>query len=474
MKSSKDEENSIVQKVLNTAGRYNLFRRGSRILVGISGGPDSVCLLHVLCCIAGDFDLYLSALHVNHMLRGEDAYLDEEYVKSFCNELKVPLYIEHADAKGYSRKTGISLEEAGREIRYRLYEKYAEKTDADAIALAHNMNDQAETVLLNLIRGTGLDGLTGMEYKRGKIIRPLLNIRREEIENYCRVNNLQPRTDSSNKEDIFTRNRIRLKLIPFIDENFNTDLVYRLSRMTEILKDDRNCLEISADSFFNSPAIKRSKDVVEIEISKLMDLHGALRARVIRKCIGFVKGNVKNISQQHMEDVIKLAAIGKTGTMAHLPGGIRAEISYGILKLYKKSYNEENSQYCYLINIPGEIYIKEIDKTLKADLIENPSIDKLKGNNENKINVQLFDYEKLRGEITVRNRRNGDVFRPVNSPGTKKLKEYFIDKKVPRWERDKFVLVAKGSEIAWIVGHKISDKFKITENTKIILKLEFV
>lgn len=228
----------MITRILDTIKKNGIIKKGDRVVVGVSGGPDSVCLLHVLWRLRKDFDLYIVAVHINHMLRGSESCRDENYVKSLCSELEIELQSICVDIKKVSKEKNMSLEEAGREERYRHFEIVADSVGASRIAVAHNKNDQAETVLMNIIRGSGLDGLKGMDYIRGRIIRPLLDIERNEIEAYCRENSLNPITDSSNLEDIYSRNKIRLNVIPYIDTLFGCNFVKSVDRLNRLVKDD--------------------------------------------------------------------------------------------------------------------------------------------------------------------------------------------------------------------------------------------
>ena len=225
----------MLDKVVEAIKRYKLIENGDKIVTGVSGGPDSVCLLHVLHVLAGKMNIKVFAIHINHMLRGSESDADEAFTREICSKMGINLRSLAFDINEVSRKERISLEEAGRETRYREFQRFADEIGAARIAVAHNKNDQAETILMNLFRGTGLQGLTGMDYIRGRIIRPLLSITRHEIERYCEENSLGYRIDSSNLKGDFTRNRIRLELIPEINKSFGTDLTESINRMALLL-----------------------------------------------------------------------------------------------------------------------------------------------------------------------------------------------------------------------------------------------
>jgi len=464
----------MIERVLDTIKKYNLIEYGDKIVVGISGGPDSVCLLHILHRLIPEYGIELYALHVNHMLRGEDADLDELFVKEFCNSLGVPLRVIASDINKISESSGISLEEAGREVRYRAFEQYAADVGASKIAVAHNKNDLVETVLMNIIRGSGLEGLTGIDYRRGKIIRPLLDIDRKDIEDYCRQNNLSPRIDLSNLENKYTRNKVRLDLIPYITRMFNVDVVESVYRLAALLKDDNDLIEKVALEVYSSCVTSRKPDMVSLDIARLKKNHVSLVKRVLRNAIREVKGNIKGIESKHIDMVMDLMESGKTGLEIHLPGRIRAMRSYGALRIGLGSEKTKTPLFEALITIPGITMVPVLNTSIEASVVEKKliSIEQCNNLRYNSL-VQFFDYDRLSSGIYIRNRRDGDIFKPLKSNGTKKLKEYFIDNKIPREKRDEIPLVAKQNEIVWIIGYKISDKFKVTENTKSVLILKY-
>jgi len=473
--------NSIIDKVLNTIKYNNLINVGETVIAGISGGPDSVCLVHILNTISSIYNFKIIAVHINHMLRGEEAECDEKYAREFCEKLSIEFYSEKIDIRKMSKEESISIEEAGRIARYRQFQIYASNKSAQKIAVAHNKNDNAETVIMNIIRGTGTDGLKGIQYKRDNIIRPLLDVYRYEIDSYCLLNELKPRIDSSNMESIYTRNKIRLDLIPFINKSFNTDIIESIGRTSEIVNCDLEFIEDYAAKALKKCIIEKNFDKIRLDIGILKDFHNSIKNRILRKAIKDVKGNLNGIEKKHIDLLSDIAFNGRTGAMVCLPGKIIGEKSYNILTVSyeetgKKAKTLEYNGFEMKITIPGSNFFQFNNRCycLESEIIssqEAKKINTFKYKMEEK--VQYFDYEALKKGIYLRNRKEGDLFKPLNGKGTKKLKEYFIDKKIPREERDKMFLVATGNEIVWVVGNKTSDKFKANENTKYILKLEF-
>lgn len=482
----------MLDKVLETIKRYRLIENGDKIVAGVSGGPDSVCLLHVLHTLSGKMDLTIHAIHINHRLRGSESDADEAFTREICSKLGINLRSLAFDIEEMSRKEGISLEEAGRETRYREFERFADEiatwdrgTGSSSqswdkepvplshvkIAVAHNKNDQAETILMNLFRGTGLTGLTGMEHIRGRIIRPLLSITRKEIEKYCEENSLGYRIDSSNLKGDYTRNRIRLDLIPAIEKSFGTDLTEALHRMSLLLKNDGSYLEAEAGKAFDSCLDGFAAGCVTLKLKELKQLHPALAGRVLRIAVSRIKGDLKGIESKHIEDMAALVDKSRTGSVIQLPRGLRAGISYSVLKVYCQKAPVERD-FSYALAVPGITYAEKIKASVEASMESlSPNVDKYERIGYNSLE-QFFDYDSLKRGINIRNRRVGDIFAPYRSNGSKRLKEYFIDNKIPREKRDEIPLIASNEEVVWIIGHKISDKFKVTENTKRVLRLK--
>ncbi len=468
---------NFTRKILTTIQENHLIEPGDGVVIGVSGGHDSVCLLHVLQSLVESLQLKLYAVHINHMLRGKEADADEEYTVDLCNRLGIPISIVRIDIAAYAAKLGLSIEEAGREARYREFKQYASAVGASKIAVAHNRNDQAETVFMHIIRGTGTAGLSGMEYKRDCIIRPLLGVSRDEIECYCQGAGLHPRTDSSNLEQDFTRNKVRLALFPYINEKFDANIVESLWRLSQNASVDERFMEKCTSEAYERVIMEKGTGFVCLDIRQMQKLDPAIGMRILRIALKNISGSAKGVGGVHYRALTDLINKGRTGTMAQLPRGIRATVSYGVLKLLLKSSLEQSSSsdgaFSLQIALPGETFIPILNSNIRTSIIMPENIDKysMLGYNPK---VQYFDYDKVKQGIYIRNRRNGDIFKPLGSPGTKKLKEFYIDSKVPREKRGMIPLIVIGNEVVWIIGHKISDKFRVTENTKSVLKMEYI
>lgn len=453
--------------VEDTIRKYNMLNYGDSVVVGFSGGPDSICLLHILMELKDKLGLNIYAAHLNHQFRGKEADEDAIFVENICKEWGIQVFIKTFDVPAYAKEKGLSSEEAGREIRYKLFYEVAEKVNANKIAIAHNMNDNAETVLMNLFRGSGIEGLKGIEAVRDKIIRPLINVRRDEIESYCREKKLNPRIDKTNLEPIYSRNRIRLELIPYIEKHFNSNIMSTLQRLSEIANMENDFLNKEAEKLFLEIAMV-SKNSIQYSINKIKNVHPALVRRIIRLGIERLAGNLKGIEFRNIEGILDL--IDKTtGAAVILPKNIKAYISYDKLILKINEKKEPHRYYLELENDKDNIS-EFLDCIIRLTTVDAFSIKEIK---KDKYKVYI-DKDKVKNKLVLRNRLEGDIFSPIGLKGSKKLKDYFIDEKIPREERDNIYFIADGKDVVWIIGGRLSEKYKITENTKEAIEINII
>lgn len=459
----------MLEKFLKTIHENQLIQKGEKIVIGVSGGPDSVCLLHLLWRIRKEFDLLLYSVHLNHQLRGKEAEEDAQYVQDICKRLEVPAFIYSRDVSRYSKERGISFEEAGREIRYQLFQEVLDKVGADKIAIAQNQDDQAETVLMRLIRGAGMEGLGAMDYIReDKIIRPLLDISRKEIEAYCSQYQLNPRVDRTNLESIYMRNRIRLELIPYIEKYFNPNIKATLCRTAKLLKEDNDLIEsIVEENYFK--IAQESKSQIRLKLSLLRTCPGAIQKRILRKALVQLSGELKNIGQVHIQNLIDLIYSGKTGSRIDLPKGIVAILEYNHFLLQKKETLIKSKDFEYAIGVNERRWIEETHGYLSCKILEREKGFEISSQRYQK----HFDYDKVKKQLLVRNRRPGDRFVPLGLGGSKKLKDYFIDEKIPQKERERIPLLCDGDQIMWVIGYRMSERYKVDSDTKRILIVNY-
>lgn len=298
------------EKILKTIKQYELIESGDKIVIGVSGGPDSMCLLNLLNNIKKDeknnlsFDICVA--HVNHMLR-EEADSETEYVKEFCDKKNIPIYIKKVDVLKISKENKIGSEEAGRNIRYEFFEEVLKETNSNKIAIAHNLNDRAETVLMNLMRGSGPLGLKGIEPKRSdKYIRPLIEINRKEIEEYCEKEKLNPKFDKTNDENIYTRNKIRNLLIPYLQKEFNPNIIESITKLSEIIVDEQNYLENIVNNIYKEILIEEKQNEIILDLKGFNKQDIVIKRKLILYTVNKVLKTTKNIEKIHIEDIIKL------------------------------------------------------------------------------------------------------------------------------------------------------------------------
>lgn len=293
------------KEILQTIEKYNLINNGDKIVIGVSGGPDSICLLHILNSIKSELGISIYVAHINHMIR-EVADDETKYVEEFCERIGVKCYIKKADVVSIAKESGKGTEETGRNIRYQFFDEVAEKVGANKIATAHNKNDRAETVIFNILRGSGLSGLKGIEAKRDeKYIRPLIEIGRDEIEKYCNDNNLDPKYDESNLETVYTRNKIRNIVLPYIKKEFNPNIINTINRLSEVAEEENNYLNKITEDAFNNVLIEKNKNIA-LDLKKFNNLELVIKRRVILYTINEILGTTQGIEKINIEEIINL------------------------------------------------------------------------------------------------------------------------------------------------------------------------
>lgn len=478
--------NMVIQKVKDTIVNNGLIENGEHIVIGLSGGPDSVCLFHILYQLKNVFDLTLQAVHINHMLRPGEAEKDQKYVEDLCLQMGIPCQVFTYDINKIAKERGTSSEDAGRQMRYASFYQVAnsisDRTGCSVkIAVAQNLNDQAETLLMRIMRGTGTDGLAGIEYiRQGKgdsfIIRPLLDITRKEIEYYCKENNLKPRLDLTNLEPIYTRNKIRLELMPYMQKDFNENIMLSLNRLSRIAREDKDYLYQIVDQLIEEHAVIDVMAKIPIDI--LLKQHPAIRHRIIIRLFESL-GLSKDKTWIHLENADKLLMEGKTSTSTDFSGGYAVRVSYNMAEFYKKE-EVQNHYFEYQIIINGETEIHELNGQLEVKLLKRNEWENLKNGKKEETESTSFvcflSYDQIVEsgcKLILRTRKQGDYISPLGMKGRKKLQDFFVDMKIKKEIRNNIPLVCLGSEVLWVVGYRINEKFKILNNTKNILLLEY-
>ncbi|HGM3458701.1 tRNA lysidine(34) synthetase TilS [Clostridioides difficile] len=458
----------IFDKVLSTINKHNLIQKGDKIVLGLSGGPDSVCLLHVLNRLKKDFNIEIYAAHLNHQIRGIEAQKDALYVSKLCEDMGIVFFVKSINVPKYCENEGLSLEEGARKLRYEMFYEIKDKIKANKIAIGHNLNDQAETVMMRIMRGTGLKGLNGIDYIRDNcIIRPILDVERNEIEEYCEAYNLNPRIDKTNLENIYTRNKIRLDLLPYMKDNFNSNVIESIVRMSNSLKSDNDYIEKEAEAKFREVSNIKEKGFVEINLDDFVCLHDAIKVRVLRNSIKHILGDTNFVDQRHIEDIMSLEDNSKVNKMLTLPRNIFVYRKKDSIILTNEEIVNEEIEFYYNVPSNGFIKIKELKQIIETQVMSIDRYKSMKLDNSSK----GFDFNKVKGGIVIRSRRQGDKIKLAM--GSKKVKDLFIDLKIPREERCKIPIITDSEGIICVGDYKISENYKIDENTKEVLKINF-
>lgn len=449
----------MIGKVLDYCDNHGLLQPGMHVLVACSGGPDSLALLDILLQLRAVRRLTITAAHFEHGIRGQDSRDDAAFVRRFCQEHGIACRIQAEDVPAFANEKGLSLELAARTLRYRFLWQVYEEVGADVLATAHHADDQAETVLMRILRGTGPDGLAAMRPRSGRQIRPLLGTSRADIEAYCRMRQLTPRHDVTNDLPDCTRNRLRLQVLPYLRAHANPEVSRALCQLAELAADEDDYLE--AELAASWPQLRSSDEENVLLIGPLQALHPAMRRRALRRFFREVSGGAKDLGFPHVQAMERLAAGGRTGSSLALPGHWQACVSYGRLCLRKQAGSTDGAKLGQAIpvTVPGETRFGPW--VLAASLLDE--LPSRTGAMEFYLDAGVLDN----GPLILRTRRPGDIMSlPV---GHKKLKDVWIDDKIPREARDRIPLLTSGREVLWVIGHRRSCRYPVAEDTGKIL-----
>ena len=438
--------------------RWALLSPGDTVLAAVSGGPDSLCLLHLLWTQTEARKLgRVEAAHLDHGLRGDESAAEAAWVAEWCRERGIACYVGAVDVAALARKTGRSKQHAAREARYAFLSETAEKAGADKIATGHTQDDQAETVLANILRGTGTDGLRGIPEQRGMIVRPLLDVSRREVEAYCAAHGLTPRQDPSNlSSEHYTRNRIRLELLPQLRREYNSRIDEALLRLAAVAGRDSDYLASQARSALADAVRSERKGRLELDRAALAALHPALLRYVLRHAIETVRHTSEGISHDYLELVSQAIVTHSPRNFALMCSSptCTTEVAQQTVTLRAAVDEDEPRGYSIPLPVPGEATLKEISWTVEAAWEDHPGA------------VQMdSDAVDLR-TLVVRNRCDGDRVDPLGMKGRhKKVSDIFADAKVPRSQRHRIPIVADSRGIVWIAGHTLAERVKVTPQT---------
>lgn len=464
-------------KAIQYIEKYNMISEQDCVIVGVSGGADSVCLLFVLCALQETLPFSIVVVHVEHGIRGEESLKDAEFVENLCRKLGVRFVKYSYDIRAAAKVQHISVEEAGRNARYEAFTDALNKNGGTRIAVAHNKNDQAETILWNLTRGTGLRGMGGTKPVRGNIIRPLLGVSRKEIEEYLFEKGITYCTDQTNLSDDYTRNKLRLHVLPYLEKELNHNAVSHIAEagmhlqkveayMEETARREaKSCIyleEKGKNQERYQGKLDKKGTMVYIRVNLMLEKPQVIREYLFRHCLELAGCGLKDIGSVHIESLENLLWV-QSGREAHLPGGFVAKRSQDSIWIGAERVSQEHT--AMELQIPGTYRYSGKRVCFTTEFYENQNI-------EEKTYTKWLDYDKISSTICLRSRQSGDYFVVNQDGGKKKLKAYYIDKKIPQEERDNILLLAEGAHVLWIVGYRISEAYKVTRDTKRLLKIQ--
>lgn len=459
----------MLKKVRDYMREHEMTAPGDAVIVALSGGADSVCLLTVLKQLATP-EFLLRAVHVHHGIRGAEADRDEAFAQKLCESLSVPLCVAYCHVPAYAAEHGLSEEEAGRILRYQVLEKEAGKWEQELpagsrvkIALAHHRDDNAETILHHLLRGSGLTGLAGIRPVQGRRIRPLLCVGREEIRAYLEAGHISWCEDSTNQSPDYTRNRIRSQVLPLLKTAVNEQAEEHILQAGQIIGQADAYLRQQAEEIWQEAVCGREEDLAAIPLTAFARQPEILKTYLIRHMLDQLHPGWKDIGSRHFTAIAELA--GKpVGSRLDLPGGLMARTGYETLEIVQKTEREVSVK--TESGADGEIHGRQTVPELHMTVFSRQKDQEIPKNQYTK----WFDYDKIKGTLSVRTRRTGDYL-ILPSGGSKTIARYMIDEKIPKEKREQILLLAEGSHVLWVVGFRISEYYKIEEHTENILQV---
>lgn len=500
-------ESGIEARVLAFISRHRLVAGDETVVVGVSGGADSVCLLHILAGCRGRLGIGLHVAHLNHELREAEAEADAEYVSALAGSLGIPVTIGREGVAAYRAERACSLEEAARELRYRFLIRVAAEIGANRIAVGHTRDDHVETILMHILRGTGTSGLRGLLPCRSLpgwgqdwvpqsgdalVIRPLLETAREETVRYCQEQRLYPRVDASNVSLSFFRNRLRIHLLPALRE-YNPAIDRALLRLADVSREDSAFIELQAARLWDEAAGQGEHGAVQLDVEKTANSPIALQRQLLRMALGTVAGNTRDIEINHVEAVRRLLE-RPVGKWLLLPHGVVCWREYGRLVVGRLTPPDDEAarerpwlapvpfarlEGQFSLNVPGETALP--GWRVRASILREQQVSSLSTSippadeDDGPCGfVADFDLQKTGSNLFVRTRRPGDRFYPLGMDSPKKLQDFMVDSKIPRSWRDYVPIVSSERHIAWVVGWRIDDRVKVTADTRHVLRLEFI
>jgi tRNA(Ile)-lysidine synthase len=449
----------VRSKVKETIKKNHMVEPGDRVLVAVSGGPDSVCLLSVLQTMAEDLKLTLHVAHLDHMFRGKESAEEALFVANLANKLNIPVTVEAIDVPAFCREHGLSPQDGARQVRYGFFQRVAASTGSTRIATGHTADDQAETFLMRLLRGAGASGLSAIPPVRSNIIRPLIEITRDEVISYVSSEHLEYTNDPSNTKTVYTRNRIRMEVLPLL-KRFNPRIVETLAAEAALLRDEDEAVESHLSAIAES-TILQEEDALSVKRDAFDILPPAFRRRLFRKIIGLLGVESSSLAHGQIDDALSFMTAAQTGRTMNLTCCLHISREYNRFIFSRQTTQPTIAR---TLSVPGTAVIPELGLEMEVVLKDDQ---RAEPDETNYLWQAEFDYDKMGSPLLVRNRRTGDWFCPAGMDGKrKKLQDYFVDEKVPSRKRDSIPLLCAGEHILWVVGLRTDARFIVGAETK--------
>ncbi|MBT5874288.1 MAG: tRNA lysidine(34) synthetase TilS [Candidatus Latescibacteria bacterium] len=445
--------------------RHNMIRPGDHIVVAVSGGPDSVALLHLLHALRERLETKLTVAHLNHQLRSIESDKDAAFVQDLASSLDLACVVESADVPDYCERNGCSLETGAREVRYQYLERVVSDLEAQKIATGHTADDQAETILMRLVRGTGVDGLSGIRPVRDDlVIRPLLDVRREDVMAYLESHDLSYRIDPSNSETYHLRNRIRQTLIPGLEKDFNPEIVRALGRLGDVVRFESAFMEEIVDRSYQEVVRYLRPDRLGVDAAAYLEAPIPVQRRLVRRFLGVLGVHEAGFGYDHIEQFRHLATKQKSGQQLNLPNGLVAERRRDEIVVGSKLFDP----FDIVVSVPGTIAIASAGGSLHTEVV--PVKRAPKTSDYTRV---VFNADEITYPLHIRSRLQGDRFMPFGMKGTKSLKSLFNERRIPRMDRCRIPVIANKSGILWVVGLRRSRIAPIDPKTERVLVMSW-
>lgn len=449
-----------------------LLKKGEKVLVGVSGGVDSLALLDALHRLSQKEGWQVFAAHLDHQFRGKESEEDAHYVQEFCAVRGIRCRAEARNVPQWIEENQANPQEAARQIRFSFFHDVADHWSIPKLALAHHANDQAETILMRVLRGTGIEGIAGIPVSRQDgsltIIRPFLSFAKKELEEYCRFSGITPRTDSSNFKKSYHRNFLRLEVIPWLEKEVNPSVQEALNQLGMIAREENDYLEQISGEMLERIMKSKQENKIVIKGKLFLTFHLALQRRMIKLIFSYLVKEQGNFGFVHIDSILEWMRQGRNASRLELPQGIDVRKEYDEITFLTRQTQEETvDTYCYNMEIPGSTYIKEINAWINAKVIAEKDLIQ-----PDSKHIAVFDLAQIQGELTIRTRKPGDRIIPLGMEGSKKVKDILIDHKIPRRLREEVPIIADSEGILWLPGIKRSNRALVSPDTQQQLILE--